>query len=122
MNRLGWNLYDQNRSAEAEQMALDILSQVGSKGWYILEVDALELLAHSQHQQDNKSSGEKNLRRSIQLAREAWGMADPLAIDLTATLMGWLREWRREEEADQLQAEITEAVGRDDIDEELGEH
>ena len=121
MNRLGWNMYDQNRFAEAEQMALDVLSQAGSKGWYTLEVDALELLAFSQHEQDNKSSAEKNLRRSIQLAREAWGMGDPRVIDLMVVLLGWLRKWGREEEADQLQAEITEAIDRDDIDEELDE-
>jgi hypothetical protein len=119
INRLGWNMYDQNRFAETEQMALDVLSQAGSKGWYAPEVDALELLAHSQHQQDNKSSAEKNIIQSIQLMREVWGMADPVAIELTLVLMGWLREWEREEEADQLQAEITELIGRDDIDEEL---
>ncbi|KAH8762340.1 hypothetical protein BGZ57DRAFT_573056 [Hyaloscypha finlandica] len=119
---LGSNLYDQNRFAEAEQMALDVLSQAGSKGWDTLEVGALELLAFSQHEQDNKSSAEKNLRRSIQLAREAWGMADPWAMGLMVCLLGWLRDWRREEEADQLQAEIAEAIGRDDIDKELDGH
>jgi hypothetical protein len=117
MNRLGVNLYDQNRFAEAEQMALDCLSQAGSKGW----VAALELLAFSQHQQD-KSPAEKNLRHCIQLTREELGMADPQTIEHMVILLGWLREWGREEEADQLQAEITEAVGRDDIDEELDGH
>jgi hypothetical protein len=121
MVALGWNLYDQNRFAEAEQMALDVLSQAGSKGWCGLEVDSLELLARSQYQQDNESSAEKNLRHSIQLIRRVWGMADPLAISLMVLLMEWLREWRREEEADQFQAEITEAIGRDDIDDELDE-
>jgi len=121
MVALGWNLYEQNRFAEAEQMALDVLSQAGSKGWYALEADALELLAHSQHQQNNKSSAEKNLRHSIQLTREAWGMADPWAMGLMVVLLGWLRDWRREEEADQLQAEIAELIGRDDIDDEFDE-
>jgi hypothetical protein len=121
MNYLGWNLYGQNRFAESEQILLDVLSQSRSKGWYSLKVDALQLLARSQLQQGNKSSAEKNLRHSIQLACEAWGMADPLTIELMVFLLGWLRECGREEEADQLQAEITEAVGRDDIDEELDE-
>ncbi|KAH8773162.1 hypothetical protein F5882DRAFT_172437 [Hyaloscypha sp. PMI_1271] len=119
MTYLGWNLYDQRRFAESEQILLDVLPQARSNGWYDLEADAVELLARSQHQQDNKSSAEKNLRHSIQLTREAWGMADPHAMRLMVFLMGWLREWGREEEADQLQAEITEAIGRDDIDEEL---
>ena len=81
----------------------------------------MELLARSQHGQDHKSSAEKNLRHSIQLAGEEWGMADPDTIGRMVILLGWLREWGREEEADQLQAEITEAIGRDDIDEELDE-
>jgi hypothetical protein len=118
---LGWNMYEQNRFAEAEQILLDVLSRAESKGWYFLEVDALGLLARSQHQQDNKCSAEKHLRHSIQLAGETWGMADPMTIELMVTLLGWLGEWGREEEADQLHAEITEATGRDDIDEELDE-
>jgi hypothetical protein len=121
MTCLGWNMFDQNRFAEAVQIGLDVLSQAGSKGWYGLEAGALELLARSQHQQDNKSSAEKNLRHSIQLTREVWGMADPRTIELMVILLAWFRQWGREEEADQLQAEITEAVGRDDIDEELDE-
>ncbi|PMD52751.1 uncharacterized protein K444DRAFT_542978 [Hyaloscypha bicolor E] len=118
---LGWNLYDQSQFAEAEQLFLDVLSQAWGKGWYFLEVDALGHLARSQHQQDNKSSAEKNLRQSIQCTCETWGMADPLTIGRMIVLLEWLREWGREEEADQLQAEITEATGRDDIDEELDE-
>jgi hypothetical protein len=121
MVRLGNNLHNQNRFAESEQIFQDILSQARSKGWSALEVDALQLLAYSQHQQDNKSSAEKNLRHSIQLTREVWGMADPRTIELMVILLAWFRQWGREEEADQLQAEITEAVGRDDIDEELDE-
>jgi Clr5 domain len=121
MVSLAWNLYDQNKFAVAGQIGLDILSEAGGKGWYGLETGALELLARSQHQQDNKSSAEKNLRQSIQCTCETWGMADPLTIGRMIVLLEWLREWGREEEADQLQAEITEATGRDDIDEELEE-
>jgi hypothetical protein len=119
MFSLGWSLYSQNQFAEPEQIMLDILSRARSKGWYDLEADVLGILARSQFQQDNKSSAEKNLRHSIQLTREVWGMEDPRTIDIMVILLGWLREWGREEEADQLQAEITEAIGRDDIDEEL---
>jgi hypothetical protein len=118
---LGWNLYDQSQFAEAEQLFLDVLSQASGKGWYALEVNALQLLAHSQNEQGHKSSAEKHLRHAMQLAGEEWGVADPVAINIMAILLECLRKWGREEEADQLHAEITEATGRDDIDEELDE-
>jgi hypothetical protein len=119
MNILGWNLFLQRRFAEAEQLGLDSLSQAEEQGLYYQQTQALYLIAHSHCHQNKRCLAEENLRRVIKLAISSWGRTDPIVLDLIVHLETWLREWGREDEADRLKAEIAEATGRDEIDEEL---
>ena len=45
------------------------------------------------------------------------GMNHPLAIEILINLEKWLRGWGRQEEADELEADVDILVGRDEIDE-----
>jgi hypothetical protein len=119
MVTLGWNLVRQRRIAEAEQLGLDIISQAEEQELYAERVEALRLLAYSQFHQNKRCLAEENLRHALQLAIAGRGRTDPYALGIMTNLEGWLREWGREDEAERLREKIDEAVGRDEIDEEL---
>jgi hypothetical protein len=116
---MGWNLVDQERYAEAEQLGQDVVSQAEEICSFSRKLEALDLIAHSQYPQNQRISAEKNLRHAIQIAAETWGMTDPWTLDSMIILEGWLQEWGQEEEADRLKTEIDDAIGRDEVDEEL---
>jgi hypothetical protein len=118
LNYLGFNLLDQGRFSEAEQLGLDAMS-LAEKQDPVRKIDSLVLISRAQYNQNKRALAENSLRRAIQVIVDEWGIADPLVIDDLILLEEWLREWGREEEADRVRAEIDVAIGRDEIDEEF---
>ncbi|KAF8860520.1 hypothetical protein BDZ45DRAFT_724467 [Acephala macrosclerotiorum] len=126
IGRLATNLNRQGRYVEAEELVLVALVQVDKepdsnyRSWHNL--NSLTLRAESQYYQDKKVLAEDSQRQALKLARNVWGWDGPLAIPIMVGLYRWLREWQREEEADELKLEIEEAIGVDEIDLELYGH
>ena len=119
MIRLGWNLYYQFRYEEVEALGLDILSRVLGQTSPSEEVDALKIVAWCQHRQGKYDLAEDNLQRAIRLTVDECDREDLVAVEYMVDFEGWLREWGRDEEANELRATINEAIGRDEVDEEL---
>jgi hypothetical protein len=118
MLNLGYNMIAQGRYTEAEELGLDVLSQVQGDELYVNTIEALEIIAWGQYCRHETNSAEKNLRDAIEMVIYGWGMSDPWAIKNMIFLEGWLREWGRKEEADQLKTERDELIGKDEIDEQ----
>ena len=116
---LGWSLLRQGRLAEAEQLGLDIVSQAEEQGLNYQQAEALRLLAHSQYYQNKRCLAEENLRHAIKLATPVLGGTHTYILNIMITLEGWLRAWGREDEAERLRAEVSDGIGKDEIDEEL---
>ncbi|KAN0099735.1 hypothetical protein V8E51_013510 [Hyaloscypha variabilis] len=119
LNFLGFNLLNQRRYSEAEQLGLDAMSLAEKQDTVFPKIDCLVLISYAQHGQNKRVLAENNLRRAIKFAVDEWGITDPLAIDKLILLEDWLREWGRVDEADRVRAEIDVAIGRDEIDEEF---
>ncbi|CZR65656.1 uncharacterized protein PAC_15556 [Phialocephala subalpina] len=116
---LGWSLMDQGRCAEAEELGLAALTVAEEQYWYEEKIRALQLISESQYRREKRTSAANNLQQAVDLSVDKWGVTDPGAIDLMLRLEGWLRGWGREVEGDELKAKVEEAIGRDEIDQEL---
>jgi hypothetical protein len=114
------NMTAQERYTEGEQLGLVVLSRT-QDDWGIIRVIesiiVLKFMAQSQYQQHQAKKAEESLRMTIEMVTEYGGMNHPLAIEMMVNLEEWIRGWGRQEEADELQAEIDKLVGRDEIDE-----
>jgi hypothetical protein len=69
-----------------------------------------------QYYQHREISAAKNLREILRIFGDARGSKYHWTIKNKIRLVGWLRKWRREVEADEMQAEI-DKVTTDGIDE-----
>lgn len=118
MNHLAENLTMQKRNEEAEEVAREMLFRGEEAGNRVMEIKATELLAWSQYHEDNQQEAEESIRDAIDIGIVTYSEGSPYVIYLMGHLEGWLREWGRAEEADELQAKIDDLLGMDDIDEE----
>jgi len=117
--RLCNNLFNQGKYMEAEILGLEIMdaSQAErSERQLAIQVEALVFLADCQFQQGSFVSAEKNIRRSIELSEQEWGMENPCRLPHMTKLEGWLRNWDRLEEANELRLEVSNLIGLDETD------
>ncbi|KAE8448607.1 hypothetical protein EG329_009032 [Mollisiaceae sp. DMI_Dod_QoI] len=114
MINLGRCLLEQNQDLEAEEMGLRVLLRAEDAEVVEVQIQALDLIAWCQYEQNKRDSAEMNMRRAIEMATEEWGKADSWVINFMVTLESWLRRWGREEDADALHAEW-EDLGPDEI-------
>ena len=112
-NFLSTNLLHQGRYAEAESLAIEMFSITGCQ---IVDLEALRLIAECEYRQDKNDLAEEHLRMAIEILLGYWG-EEVWGIEYVIRLEGWLREWGREEEADELRVEWNDLLGEDDIDE-----
>ncbi|KAH6722305.1 hypothetical protein BKA61DRAFT_172799 [Leptodontidium sp. MPI-SDFR-AT-0119] len=122
MVTLGLNVLDQRKYIEAQKIGQAIISLAERDKESIFVEDkiyALEIVARCQYHQDKNGLAEMNLREVIRLASERRGMKDSWAIDIMVLLEGWLREWGREEEAEELKVQRESLLKFDEMDEEL---
>ena len=80
----------------------------------------IEILARVQYEQHKNHLAEKNMRIAITSWAERFGPQDTGIINCSVRLEGWLREWGREGDAEELRVKIDEMIGPDDIDLPLG--
>ncbi|KAH7356723.1 hypothetical protein BKA65DRAFT_592287 [Rhexocercosporidium sp. MPI-PUGE-AT-0058] len=122
MANLGDNILDQGKHVEAEKIGQAILS-LAQRDERSVDIQdktrTLDMVAKSQYGQDKNDLAEMNSREAIWLVSEKWGREDPWVIELMARLEEWLRQWGREEEADELKAEMESLLKLDEMEEEL---
>ena len=116
---LGWNLFNQDKYVEAEILGEEVMAASQAENSELslgIQVEALGLLADCQFQQGSFLSAEKNIRRTIKLIEQEFGMEDSWRLRFMITLEGWLRDWGRLEEADKLRLEMNNVIGLDETD------
>lgn len=108
----------QGRYSEAENLGISILSRARKEPRISLNVrvDAMILTAKAQYNQNKQDLAGKNMRDAIRMLINEWGKTGPLGIQYMNTLEGWLREWGRNEEADELKVAIDLVIGLDETD------
>ena len=114
------NMTAQGRYTEGERLGQVILSRPQDDRGIMREIEsiiALKFMAESQYQQHQPKEAERSLRVALEMVTKYWGMNHPLAIEILINLEKWLRGWGRQEEADELEADVDILVGRDEIDE-----
>ncbi|KAH7419376.1 hypothetical protein BKA64DRAFT_737571 [Cadophora sp. MPI-SDFR-AT-0126] len=118
MFSLGLSMMSQGRYLEAEKLGLSIVSRARKESRITLNsrVDAMVLTARAQHHQHKMELAESNIRGAICLLVDEWGKTGPLAIQYMNTLEGWLREWGRERDADDLKVAVDLVIGLDETD------
>lgn len=112
VERLAEYLLHQRKYAEAEALLEDSLlpaRQSGGLSKY-REARLKDVLARAQYAQAKVGVAEENLRDAIAIFAKVYGLEGPLVMNSCAQLEPWLREWGREEEADELRAEIDKMV------------
>ncbi|CZR63042.1 uncharacterized protein PAC_12939 [Phialocephala subalpina] len=119
IRELGLNLCSQERYIEAEKLGEAVLTRAEEQDWYVEKTNAVKLIAWSQYFQDKRSLAENSLRQVVKMMVDGWGRSDPSALYNMIKLEGWLRNWGREEEANELKIEIDKVIGKDESNEEL---
>ena len=118
MFSLGQSMLSQSRYSDAENLGVEIMSRARKEPLITLNsrVDAMVLTARAQYHQRKTELAEGNMRRAVCLLVDEWGKTGPLAIRYINTLEGWLREWGREKDADDLKVSIDIVIGLDETD------
>ncbi|KAL2073220.1 hypothetical protein VTL71DRAFT_10544 [Oculimacula yallundae] len=122
MVKMGYNLTYQERYSEAEKIGKEILSWFSRDGGSVdvtNKIEALRLVAECQYLQYKDNLAEMNLKEALRLAVEAWGPNDAFATEIALRLETWLREWGREDEADELKAQRDRIMDLEEMDEGL---
>ena len=112
---LGYNLIDQQRPAEAEIVADDVLNRAHNAGpWSrAYQCEAFELAAWAQCCQGKQKMAERNQRKAVEGHAIQWGR-DVNVLRRMVILESWLRKWGRIADAQELNREIVELIGPDD--------
>lgn len=131
---LGINLNRQKRYAEAEVLAKNILSNAQFRikelgledgpihtGLFQEEIRGYFLQARAQYWLGKYDLAEKNVRAAIDCAVKVEGLNNPFAVNKRALLESWLREWGRDEDADEVKAINDSLLSADDTDSEIEE-
>jgi len=120
MMSLGYILRGQRKYLEAEELGRQMLGRAEDIEFHVgnqnHKIQALELIAYTQYSQNKMGQAEKTMRDVIEMIVDQWGVTDPGVIENTVVLERWLRSWGREEEANNLKADIEEFIGKDEID------
>ncbi|KAL9083767.1 MAG: hypothetical protein Q9165_008377 [Trypethelium subeluteriae] len=123
MLNLAHNLNKQGRHDEAEEMALEVLWLHQEYEMYarsiVERIESLKIVSRSQFVQGQTLAAEQTMRQAIRMIVDQWGIQHPWVPEFMNVLEGWLRGWGRQEEANILQEEIEDLMGRDEIDEQL---
>lgn len=121
MFSLADNLLDQQRYDEADVLAQYILPHIQNidpiPNFRVIE--AIEFFALCQYYLHKRDRAEANIRHALKMAKEEWGSTHASTIRIRGKLERWLREWGREEEADNLQVDVgvfDMVIGPDETD------
>ena len=118
VDALAASIHTQGRFAEAEVLMKDYLLRArmcGSLGSN-REPELLESLAWVQYSQGKHNLAEANMRYAIATLIELHGEAYSSVLASYNQLRGWLHDWGRVEEAEEMRQKIEEIIGPDDID------
>lgn len=118
MDRLAGSMHNLGRDANVESLLEDVMLRARETGCLSLYREArfLAALAWAQYMGYEDDLAEENVRRAIALHARELGNNHPEVIGCCRQLEKWLRQWRREAEANQLSAKIDEMIGPDDIE------
>lgn len=118
MLNLAHNLNKQKRYEEAREMALKVCSLLNEHDIYadriVEKIEYFKIISHSYFHQSEASPGEsymieaeKHMLISIQMIEQHYGKQHSWVIEFKNVLESWLRMWGREQDADNLQNEIS---------------
>ncbi|KAH7342653.1 hypothetical protein BKA65DRAFT_295241 [Rhexocercosporidium sp. MPI-PUGE-AT-0058] len=118
MLSLGHSMLAQGKYEETENMGLEILSRARDEPRISLNlrVDAMVLTARAQYYQGKNDTAESSLREAIRTLTDRWGDTCSLATRYVNLLESWLREWDRDEDAEELKRVADLAIGLDETD------
>jgi hypothetical protein len=110
------SMLDQGKHSEAETLLGGSLRRAQRFGYLtkMREARSLANLAQIQYLQHKIDPAEENLRYAINLYRQEYGM-DGTVVRFYDQLQGWLREWGRHGEADELSEKLEDFWRQDDI-------
>ena len=121
LQELAWNLVEQGRNEEAEQVGLYVLQEVENSkdvhdsSWWT--IGALDAISHAQYHQFKYDLAQNNLEHCIDIATQLSGKDDAETVKYSLKLEGWLRNWGRQREADELAAQRSQLLGSPTIEE-----
>lgn len=109
MLNLAHNLNRQELHADAETLAWQVLSLLEDHEMYVERIaeriECLKIVSHSQFCAGNIAA-EKTMREAIQMIVHHWGIHHSWALEFKTVLWSWLKDWSREEDANELFEEI----------------
>ena len=112
---LGWNLLEQKRYLEADEVGNDMNRRALHVAHDQFQVHGLEISAHAQYHTRRTFQAEGTLKEAINIAQRVYGKTDPWAVQLIFDLDSWLREWGRHDDADKMKAEVEGCLEINDI-------
>lgn len=107
---LGSNLYDQEKYAEAEFVARELLNNARKVANYKYEALGLEHVARAQYKQGRLDLAERSIREAVILIGMQWEGADPWALRTMVRLQSWSQDWGLGQTAEELGAEIEQRI------------
>ena len=120
---LAWNLYEQNKYKDAENLTEDILhciQHTRDKNLYEgRTINIRELLSQSQYRQKKYDLAEENMRQCIHMKIKSSRKDDGDCIYYSLKLVEWLKDWGRQDEAMEIAAKRSQILGSPIIEELL---
>lgn len=105
---------------EVETVTQDMLARAKRSRWprsQTYEIFALGASARAHHLMGNQHQAEANIRQSIRMIERQYGdKEDSWRTSYMIWLEGWLQEWGREHDANELRREIDKLIGPDDLE------
>ena len=118
---MAWNLYNQGRFQEVEDIGQDVLRWAESlkdenkNAWW--KVQVLNIVSEAQSLQDKDDQAKETLDRCIETAVRYYGEQDSRVIGYSLRLEEWFLRWGRREEANALAARRARILGPAEIEE-----
>jgi len=108
----GYSLHDQGRHTEAITILEEVL--VHAQGHN--QIDILDWLSYLHHKTGHNYEAESVLQEAIKKSEFRYGKFNSTVLRLKTRLESWLHEWGRGVEAAELNAEILDILGPDDVE------
>jgi hypothetical protein len=114
LSRMGWLHLSQSNPYEAKAVGRDLVRRALRIKKLTYANNGLELVARAHHASAKHPSAERTLQIAIDMVERYCGTKDPWWMRSMLLLEGWLREWQRYDDAEELQADIDRIMGEDE--------
>ena len=121
LQNLAWILYYQYKHEEAEQLSLYVIQEIENTEdaciplWWIMH--SLDVMSVAQYSQSKHDLAQNSLERCMDMAAQCYEKDHPMTMKYLLRLEGWLQNWGRQGEAEELAAQRSQILGSPIIEE-----